>query len=92
MAQLVAGKRPVDGLQRSDNPAARPQLAVAAEATARSPELGSVAAEMLSLFRAELLRQLADDCVTRANDRLASFGTKADPLRELARYITSRKN
>lgn len=34
--------------------------AVAAEATARSPELGSVAAEMLSLFRAELLRQLAE--------------------------------
>ncbi len=37
-------------------------------------------------------KQLAEDCVTRANDRLASFGAKADPLRALARYITSRKN
>ena len=37
-------------------------------------------------------KQLAEDCVNRANSRLESFGAKADPLRELARYITSRKN
>jgi geranylgeranyl diphosphate synthase type II len=37
-------------------------------------------------------RTLADDCVTRANGRLASFGPSAEPLRELARYIISRKN
>ncbi|HVG02126.1 MAG TPA: farnesyl diphosphate synthase [Nitrospira sp.] len=37
-------------------------------------------------------KQLAEECVNRANSRLASFGAKADPLRELARYITSRKN
>ena len=33
-------------------------------------------------------RKLADDCVTRAIARLSSFGPAADPLRELARYIT----
>ncbi|MFO0774666.1 MAG: farnesyl diphosphate synthase [Nitrospiraceae bacterium] len=37
-------------------------------------------------------RTLADDCVTRAIDRLTSFGDKAEPLREIARYITARKN
>jgi len=37
-------------------------------------------------------RKLADECVTRAIDRLASFGTQADPLRDLATYITARKN
>jgi geranylgeranyl diphosphate synthase type II len=37
-------------------------------------------------------RKLADDCVTRAITRLSSFGPPADPLREIARYITSRKN
>ena len=37
-------------------------------------------------------RTLADDCVTRATIRLAVFGPSADPLRELARYITSRRN
>mgnify|MGYP001426978210 FL=1 len=37
-------------------------------------------------------KQLADDCVTRAINRLASFGPSADPLRAIARYITSRKN
>ena len=37
-------------------------------------------------------RKLADDCVTRAIARLSSFGPDADPLRELACYITSRKN
>ena len=37
-------------------------------------------------------KQLAEECVSRANGRLVSFGAKADPLRELARYISSRKN
>ena len=37
-------------------------------------------------------RQLADDCGDRAISRLTSFGSSADALRELARYITSRKN
>ncbi|NGZ12039.1 MAG: polyprenyl synthetase family protein [Nitrospira sp. LK70] len=37
-------------------------------------------------------RKLADDCVTRAITRLSSFGPPADPLREIARYITARKN
>jgi geranylgeranyl diphosphate synthase, type II len=37
-------------------------------------------------------RKLADDCVARAIARLSPFGSAADPLRELARYITSRKN
>lgn len=37
-------------------------------------------------------KQLADDCVTRAIHRLASFGPSADPLREIAQYVTSRKN
>jgi len=37
-------------------------------------------------------KKLADECVARAITRLASFGPAADPLREIARYITSRKN
>jgi geranylgeranyl diphosphate synthase type II len=37
-------------------------------------------------------RKLADDCIARAIARLDSFGSSADPLRELARYITSRRN
>lgn len=37
-------------------------------------------------------KQLAEDCVTRAITRLVSLGPPADPLREIARYITSRKN
>jgi geranylgeranyl diphosphate synthase type II len=37
-------------------------------------------------------KTLADDCVTRAINRLSSFGSPADPLREIARYITARKN
>ena len=37
-------------------------------------------------------KKMADDCTQRAIGRLASFDAKADPLRELARYITSRKN
>ena len=37
-------------------------------------------------------KKLADDCVTRAIYRLESLGSPADPLREIARYITARKN
>jgi geranylgeranyl diphosphate synthase type II len=37
-------------------------------------------------------RRLADECVHRAINRLESFDSKADPLRELARYITARRN
>lgn len=37
-------------------------------------------------------KKLADDCVTRAINRLSSLGPSADPLREIARYITARKN
>ncbi|MGE3977358.1 MAG: polyprenyl synthetase family protein [Nitrospira sp.] len=37
-------------------------------------------------------KKLADDCVSRAINRLSSFGPSADPLREIARYITARKN
>jgi len=37
-------------------------------------------------------RALADQCVQRAIGRLSSFGVKAEPLRELATYITARNN
>ena len=37
-------------------------------------------------------RKYADDCVTRAIGHLAPFAANADPLRELAKYITARKN
>src|SRR5690348_6655975 len=37
-------------------------------------------------------RALADQCVQRAIGRLSSFGVKAEPLRELAAYITARQN
>jgi len=37
-------------------------------------------------------KKMADECTQRAIGRLSSFDTKADPLRELARYITTRKN
>jgi len=45
-----------------------------------------------TFYGTEGARKLADDCVDRAIARLSSFGPKADPLRELARYITSRNN
>ena len=45
-----------------------------------------------TFYGAEGARKLADDCVARAIARLSQFGQAADPLRELARYITSRKN
>ncbi|MEO5955508.1 MAG: polyprenyl synthetase family protein [Nitrospiraceae bacterium] len=37
-------------------------------------------------------KKLADGCVGRAIERLSSFGPAADPLREIARYITNRRN
>ncbi len=37
-------------------------------------------------------KKMADDCTRRAIGRLSAFDAKADPLRELARYITSRRN
>jgi len=37
-------------------------------------------------------KKFADECVIRAIGRLSSFGHSADPLREIARYITRRKN
>jgi geranylgeranyl diphosphate synthase type II len=37
-------------------------------------------------------KKLADDCVTRAINRLSSLGPPADPLRGIARYITDRKS
>lgn len=45
-----------------------------------------------TFFGVDGARKLADDCVTRAINRLSSFGPPADPLREIARYITSRKS
>jgi geranylgeranyl diphosphate synthase type II len=45
-----------------------------------------------TFYGVEGAKQLAEECVSRANGRLVSFGAKADPLRELARYISSRKN
>jgi len=37
-------------------------------------------------------RALAEECTARAMGRLQRFGEMAEPLRELARYITFRKN
>ncbi len=37
-------------------------------------------------------RTLADECIERAIQRLSRFDGKADPLRALATYITSRQN
>ena len=45
-----------------------------------------------TFYGVEGAKRLADQCVDRAISRLASFGPSADPLRELARYITARKN
>ena len=45
-----------------------------------------------TFFGVEGARKFADDCADRAINRLTAFDTKADPLRELARYITARKN
>src|SRR5215469_894729 len=45
-----------------------------------------------SFYGVDGARNLANECVARAIRRLNSFGSSADPLRELARYITARKN
>lgn len=37
-------------------------------------------------------RDLAESCVTRALDHLKPFDDRAQPLRELARYVVARKN
>ena len=45
-----------------------------------------------AFYGVEGAKRLADECATRAIARLSSFGASADPLRDLARYITARKN
>jgi geranylgeranyl diphosphate synthase type II len=45
-----------------------------------------------TFYGVEGAKKLAEECVTRAINRLSSFGPSADPLREIARYITSRKH
>jgi geranylgeranyl diphosphate synthase type II len=45
-----------------------------------------------TFYGVEGARKLAADCTDRALGHLASFDAEADPLRELATYITSRKN
>lgn len=45
-----------------------------------------------TFYGVEGARKLAQDCTERALSRLAQFDAKADPLRELAIYITARKN
>ncbi len=45
-----------------------------------------------AFYGVEGAKALADTCTRRAIDRLSSFGPSADPLRELARYITSRRS
>ena len=45
-----------------------------------------------TFYGAEGARKLADDCVARAIARLSQFGPAAEPLREIALYITSRRS
>lgn len=45
-----------------------------------------------TFYGVEGARILADQCIKRAIGRLDSFDAKADPLRGLARYITTRHN
>lgn len=45
-----------------------------------------------TFYGVEGARTLAAQCTERAISRLQAFDAKADPLRELARYITSRRN
>jgi len=44
-----------------------------------------------SFYGLEGAQALAQDCVERAISRLAGFDEKADPLREIAQYIVSRR-
>jgi geranylgeranyl diphosphate synthase type II len=45
-----------------------------------------------TFYGVEGAKHLADECVARAIGRLAAFDSSADALRELARYISARKN
>ncbi len=45
-----------------------------------------------TFYGVEGARALADQCIQRAIGRLDSFDAKADPLRALAKYITTRQN
>jgi len=45
-----------------------------------------------TFYGVDSTKKLADKCVAQAINRLSSFGPAADPLREIARYITARKN
>jgi len=45
-----------------------------------------------SFFGIEGARQLGDECVGRAVNRLASFDQQADPLRHMATFIMKRRN
>lgn len=45
-----------------------------------------------TFYGVEGARSLADQCVTRGIGHLDSFDSRADPLRELARYIAARRN
>lgn len=45
-----------------------------------------------TFFGVEGARKLAEERIASATQRLKDFDAKADPLRELALYITSRKN
>ncbi|MBI4400157.1 MAG: polyprenyl synthetase family protein [Nitrospirae bacterium] len=45
-----------------------------------------------TFYGVEGARTLAEQCTNRAISRLETFDAKADPLRELAKYITARKN
>ena len=45
-----------------------------------------------SFYGVDGAKRLADECVARAITRLNSFDSSADPLRELAQYVTARKN
>jgi len=45
-----------------------------------------------TFYGVEGARSLAGECTARAIGHLAAFGPAADPLRALARYITSRRN
>jgi geranylgeranyl diphosphate synthase type II len=45
-----------------------------------------------TFYGVEGAKQLAEECVTRAIDRVSSFGPAADALRGIAGYITSRRN
>ncbi|MGQ0810541.1 MAG: polyprenyl synthetase family protein [Nitrospiraceae bacterium] len=45
-----------------------------------------------TFYGVEGAQKLAEECIDRAVLRLMSFGAAADPLREIARYIASRRN